>query len=67
MASVILTAKQQAHELLARLPDDATWDEVVYQMAVRRSIERGLADVEAGRVIDLQDVRAQFGLPGLPD
>jgi predicted transcriptional regulator len=63
MASVILTAKQQAHELLARLPDDATWDDVVYQMAVRRSIERGLADANAGRGMDLKDVRAEFGLP----
>ncbi|MEQ1803365.1 MAG: hypothetical protein ABL989_15660 [Gammaproteobacteria bacterium] len=63
MASVILTAKQKAHELLARLPDDATWDDVVYQMAVRRSIERGLADIEAGRVTDLKDVLADLGVP----
>lgn len=63
MASVILTTKQQAHELLARLPDDATWDDVVYHMAARRSIERGLADVEAGRVTDLKDVLAELGVP----
>jgi len=63
MAGMTLTAKQQAHELLARLPDDATWDDVVYQMAARRSIERGLADAQAGRGTDLKDVRAEFGLP----
>lgn len=63
MAATTLTAKQQAHELLARLPDDATWDDVVYQMAARRSIERGLADVEAGRVTDLKDVLAELGVP----
>ncbi len=63
MASVIKTAKQQAHELLARLPDDASWDDVVYQMAARRSIERGLADVRAGRGTDLRDIRSEFGLP----
>jgi len=62
MSGMTLTAKQQAHELLARLPDDATWDDVVYQMAVRRSIERGLADVQAGRVTDLKDVLAELGV-----
>lgn len=63
MSGMTLTAKQQAHELLAQLPDDATWDDVVYQMAVRRSIERGLADVQAGRVTDLKDVLAELGVP----
>jgi predicted transcriptional regulator len=63
MAGTTLTAKQQAHELLARLPDDATWDDVVYQMAARRSIERGLADVAAGRVTDLKDVMRELGVP----
>ncbi len=63
MASVIKTAKQQAHELLARLPDDASWDDVVYQMAARRSIERGLADVQAGRLTDLKEVLAELGVP----
>ncbi|MBA4284867.1 MAG: hypothetical protein C0434_04980 [Xanthomonadaceae bacterium] len=54
--------KQQAHELIDRLPDGATWDDVVYEMAVRRSIERGLADADAGRLTDLKDVRREFGL-----
>ena len=55
--------KQQAHELIDRLPEGATWDDVVYEMAVRRSIERGPADADAGRLTDLQDVRREFGLP----
>lgn len=40
-----------------------TWDDVVYEMAVRRSIERGLADADAGRLTDVEDVRREFGLP----
>lgn len=54
--------KQQAHELIEHLPDSATWDDVVYEMAVRRSIERGLADADAGRLTDVKDVRREFGL-----
>jgi predicted transcriptional regulator len=63
MATVVQTPKQEAHKLIDRLPDTATWDDVVYEMAVRRSIERGLADADAGRLTDVKDVRREFGLP----
>lgn len=62
MTATATNLKQQAHELIDRLPDGATWDDVVYEMAVRRSIERGLADADAGRLTDLKDVRREFGL-----
>ncbi len=64
MASAAHTPKQQAHSLLDQLPDNATWDDVVYVITVRRSIERGLADAEAGRLTDIADVRREFGLSG---
>ncbi|MFU8817507.1 MAG: hypothetical protein ACNA7W_19345 [Pseudomonadales bacterium] len=51
------TVKEKAHELLDKLPDNATWDDVVYELAVRRSIERGMNDADAGRLSDLGDVR----------
>ena len=50
--------KEQARKLLDQLPDTASWDDVVYEFAVRRSIERGLSDADAGRLTDVQDVRA---------
>lgn len=55
--------KEQAHKLLDQLPETATWDDVIYELAVRRSIERGLADADTGRLTDVQDVRREFGLP----
>jgi len=58
-----VSPKQQARRLLDRLPKNATWDDVVYKMAVRRSIERGLADADAGRLTDVKEVRREFGLP----
>ena len=54
--------KQTAHQLVDRLPDDTTWDEVIYEMVVRRSIERGIADSEAGRVYSHEDVLRKFGI-----
>jgi predicted transcriptional regulator len=63
MTTTAANLKQQAHQLIDQLPDGATRDDVVYEMAVRRSIERGLADADAGRLTDIKDVRREFGLP----
>lgn len=49
MAAKADNVKAKARELIEQLPDNATWDDVAYEIAVRRSIERGLADLDAGR------------------
>ena len=56
------TAKQQAKHLLEQLPDDATWDDVVYEFSVRRSIDRGLRDAAEGRVLTSEQLRTSLGL-----
>ena len=58
------TIKEAARELVEGLPEDATWDDLMYQIYVRQNIEAGLADSEAGRVTDVEDIRKEFGLPG---
>jgi predicted transcriptional regulator len=55
-------AKQQAHELIDQLPDSATWDEIAYRAEVHASIQRGLADSEAGRTISQEEVEKRFGV-----
>ena len=55
--------KEEARKLIENLPDDSTWEDLMYQIYVRESIESGLADSEAGRVTDVEDVRKEFGLP----
>ena len=62
MSETASVLKQQAHELIDQLPNTATWDDVVYEMALHRSIKRGLADADAGRLTDIKDVRREFGL-----
>lgn len=54
--------KQVAHQLIDKLPDDATWDDVVYEMVARREIELGLADSDANRATPAEDVIKEFGL-----
>jgi len=54
--------KQEAYHLLENLPENATWDDIMYKIYVRQSIEAGLEDSKAGRTIDVKEVRAKFGL-----
>jgi predicted transcriptional regulator len=54
--------KEEARRLVERLPDDATWDDVMHEIYVRQSIEAGLADSEAGRLTSIEDVRSKFGV-----
>jgi hypothetical protein len=54
--------KQQAHELIDRLPDAADWKDLVHEASVLQDIEEGLSDSEANRVVDNKEVRLKFGV-----
>ena len=54
--------KQEARHLIERLPEGATWDDLMDAIYVRQAIEAGIEDSEAGRVLDVNEVRAKFGL-----
>ena len=55
--------KEEARRLVENLPEDVTWDDLMYQIYVRQTIEAGLADSDAGRVTEVEKVRKEFGLP----
>ena len=55
--------KREAQHLVDSLPDNATWDGLMYTIYVRLAVESGLQDSNAGRVLDVGEVRAKFGLP----
>jgi predicted transcriptional regulator len=52
--------KEAAHQLINQLPDEVSWDELAYRIEVRASIERGLADVDAGRLIPQDEIEQHF-------
>lgn len=56
------SVKRLAHELIDKLPDSATWDDVAYEAELRASIERGLADAESGRIIAVEDLMQELGI-----
>ncbi len=57
--------KQRAHALIDKLPDNATWDDMMREFYEHQAIERGLADSDADLVTDNNAIRVQCGLPEL--
>jgi len=54
--------KDQAHELIDKMADDFTWDDLINEIYVRQVIDQGLADSQSGRTSDVSDVRRKYGL-----
>jgi len=52
--------KDAVHRMLDRLPEDVTWEDLQYHLYVCEKIDRGLADVAAGRVFTIEEARAQL-------
>ncbi len=61
--SAAASVKDEARRLVDQLPDDATWDDLLYQIYVRQSIEAGLEDCRQGRLLPVAEVRRRLGLP----
>ncbi|MCK5195359.1 MAG: hypothetical protein KAQ71_16220 [Desulfobulbaceae bacterium] len=56
-------AKDQAHNLVDKMPENSTWDDLIHEIYVRQVIEEGLADSMAGRTKDVKEIREKYGLP----
>lgn len=54
--------KDDAHRHVDNLEDEATWDDLLYEIYLRQAIERGMADSDAGRTMPIGEVRARYGL-----
>ncbi|MFH1264840.1 MAG: hypothetical protein ABIK89_03890 [Planctomycetota bacterium] len=53
-------AKEEAIKLLDRIPDNATWDDIMYQFYVRKKVESAIESVEAGDVLSHEEVKRKF-------
>ena len=51
-----MTDKEKVRELVDAQPDDASYDEIVRELAFERMVERGLKDVRRGLTISNEDM-----------
>jgi predicted transcriptional regulator len=55
-----VTTKERVRRLLDGLPEDCSIEDVLYHLYVIDAIDRGLADMEAGRTIPHEEVSQQL-------
>lgn len=55
------TPKETARQLIDHLPDQATWDDIMYEFYVKQKIEAGLKAVEEGRTIPHEEMKRRLG------
>jgi predicted transcriptional regulator len=54
------TTKKQALELIKKLPEKASWDDIMYEIYVRKKIEAGIKAADEGRVVPHEEVKKRF-------
>jgi hypothetical protein len=54
------TIKQQALEMIKRLPEKATWDDIMYEIYVQKKITAGIKAADEGRVLPHEEVKRRF-------
>lgn len=55
-----MNAKQEVRRLLEGLPDDASFEDIQYQIYVCQKIQRGLQDVAEGRTLTQEEVERRM-------
>lgn len=54
------TAKDQISEIISRLPDDSSYDEIVRELAFELMVQRGLKDSDEGRTVTNEEMQRRI-------
>jgi len=54
------SAKEATLELIERLEDDVTFEDIMYELHVLKKIERGQKDAEEGRTVPHDEVKERL-------
>jgi predicted transcriptional regulator len=52
--------KEEAKKLIDRLPEKATWDDIMYEFYVKKKLAGALKAAEEGRVISHEEVKKRL-------
>ena len=55
------TVKQTVIEMIERLPDDASVEDIMAELFFRRKVEEGLQEVDAGKGVDHEEAKRRLG------
>ncbi len=52
--------KEEAKKLIDKLPDHATWDDIMYELYVKQKLASALNAAEEGRIVSHEEVKKRF-------
>ena len=55
-----INVKQEAYHLLEKLPENATWDDIMYEFYVKEKLEVALKAAQKGLVVPHEEVKKRF-------
>ena len=55
-----MTAKEEVRDLLEKLPENASLDDIQYHIYVRQKIQKGLEAVQQGEVISQAEIERRM-------
>ena len=58
--SAITSPKQATLQLVERLEDDVTFEDIIYELYVLEKIQRGMKDAEEGRVVSHEEAKQRL-------
>jgi predicted transcriptional regulator len=58
--SSMSTTKEEALQLISRLPEEVAWEDIMYRLYVKRKIEEGIKAADEGRIISHDQVKELF-------
>ena len=52
--------KEEAKRLIESLPDEVTWDDLIYEFYVKSKISIAMRDADEGKVVPHEEVKKKF-------
>ena len=56
----MINAKEAARQIIEHLPDQATWDDIMYELYVKQKIELGLKAANEGRTLSHEQAKRRL-------
>lgn len=54
------SVKDAARAIVDKLPEQATWDDLMYELYVKQKIEAGLKGADEGRTVPHEEIKARL-------
>jgi predicted transcriptional regulator len=49
--------KEETIQLIEKMPDDCTVEDILYELYLKQKVDKGLQDIREGRVVEHEDVK----------